>query len=194
MLKQSLNLSNPNVFIYYVTYNRGKYVSIEQGHYLYFREGKLVGEMLTKDEIPKGMRMATSIHSHLRAVTKMLQTFGYFLNYPVHGERYGITGGVSDGNFKDVPIIEPLQFFKSPPIIYTHSKMAKQWFEKGHYKGHVFSNNTKVELWTLLNHYQPQFELYDSTAKPFCLLREMCLEQNVVLKQRKGKFNDWSNL
>ena len=192
MLKQSLYFSNPNVFIYYVTYNRGKYVSIEQGHYLYFREGKLVGEMLTKDEIPKGMRMATSIHSHLRAVTKLLQTFGHFLNYPVIGERYGIWGNNKKIGFR--PVVEPLQFFKSPPIIYTHSKMAKQWFEKGHYKGHVFSNNTKVELWTLLNHYQPQFELYDSTAKPFCLLREICLEQNVVLKRRKGKFNDWSKV
>lgn len=87
-------------------------------------------------------------------------------------------------------------YIKSPPLILMSNKRAIRFLQKSDYKWANISTKEKSKIHFWLDTMTPELEWYNVLERPFCMLRELMLEEgeNVSRKMVNGEFFDWTEL
>lgn len=84
----------------------------------------------------------------------------------------------------------------SPPLILLNSRKAIEFLQRTAYKWASIDNKEKSKIHFWLDTMTPTFEWYNVLEQPFCILRELMLEEGENVKKKivnKGFF-DWTEL
>lgn len=85
---------------------------------------------------------------------------------------------------------------KSPPLILLSSRKAIKFLEQSMYKWAAIDHKEKSKIHFWLDTMTPNLQWYNVLEQPFCILRELMLEEggNVSSKIANRQFFDWTGL
>jgi hypothetical protein len=87
-------------------------------------------------------------------------------------------------------------YISSPPLVLINSRKAIKFLYDGDYKWKSieYKEKSKIHFW--MDTMTPKLEWYNVLERPFCILRELMLEEgeNVSRKIANREFFDWTEL